>query len=205
MTADKREPIQVLIVDNDTDCLSELLELIAKDSRFVANVVPAVEFSASKVAKADVVLLSGGVWFDESESSSYPYRDEIEFIARDTETPIIGICLGMLLIVRAFGGNTSDLQKRVQGPSSIHLTELGSELLHWPNQVIVEENHSIAVSQLPQVFDILAYSDSGIEIIKHNSLPIMGVQFHPEKSSTLDTHSEWKSLLSSVSSLAIAS
>jgi GMP synthase-like glutamine amidotransferase len=87
----------------------------------------------------------------------------------------------MLLIATAFGGKTTQLPDRHFGLRRIALTHSGSNYLELAPNEMVYENHSVVLSESPKNFDILANSEDCIAIIKHQTLPIVGVQFHPEQ------------------------
>ncbi len=98
------------------------------------------------------------------------YKQELAFI-RTTTIPVLGICVGMLLMVRAYGANLISIGRHT-GLRTITTTK--------GNSSVVYENHSIAVDALPNYFETFAASTIGKEIVKHTSKPQLGLQFHPE-------------------------
>lgn len=138
--------------------------------------------SAGDIAKADIIVLSGG--HPSVLYHSWFYRKQVDLI-RTSSRPIIGICLGFELIVRAFGGRLYRLKRKAHGLRLITVAPgfpaFGGPLLR------IWEAHKWAATFTPEsVFEIVASSQYGSEIIKHRSKPIYACQFHPEVDSPLN-------------------
>jgi anthranilate synthase len=103
--------------------------------------------------------------------------------------PLFGVCLGLQGIVEHFGGSLGQLDIPMHGkPSTIRVTG-GSLLAGLPTEFRAGRYHSLhaRVEDLPGVLDVSAVSDDGVVMaIEHRSLPIAGVQFHPESIMSLD-------------------
>jgi len=97
--------------------------------------------------------------------------------------PILGVCLGHQAIGAAFGGRIVRAQQLMHGKTSlIHTTQEGV-FAGLPAQSTVNRYHSLAIERatLPECLAISAWSDDGeIMGVRHRSLAIEGVQFHPE-------------------------
>ena len=97
--------------------------------------------------------------------------------------PILGVCLGYQAIGAAFGGRIVRAQQLMHGKTSlIHTTQEGV-FAGLPAQSTVNRYHSLAIERatLPECLAISAWSDDGeIMGVRHRSLAIEGVQFHPE-------------------------
>ena len=99
------------------------------------------------------------------------------------EIPILGVCLGHQTIGQAFGGKITYAKTIMHGKTS---------LIHHTNQGVFKDikspfsatrYHSLVIEKAscPDCFDITAWTEDGeIMGIQHKSLPIEGVQFHPE-------------------------
>ncbi len=107
------------------------------------------------------------------------------------EIPILGVCLGHQSIGQAYGGRIVHAQRLMHGKTSmIHHTGAGVfRNLESPFQAT--RYHSLVVERqtLPDCFKITAWTDdSEIMGIRHESLPVEGVQFHPESILTQHGH-----------------
>jgi anthranilate synthase component II len=112
--------------------------------------------------------------------------------------PILGVCLGHQSIGAAFGGRIVRAQQLMHGKTSdIHTLQQGV-FAGLPSTFTVNRYHSLAIerSSLPEALEITAWTDDGeIMGVRHRSLPIEGVQFHPESVLTEHGHSLLKNFL----------
>ncbi|MED4018391.1 MULTISPECIES: aminodeoxychorismate/anthranilate synthase component II [Sutcliffiella] len=97
--------------------------------------------------------------------------------------PIFGVCLGHQSIAQVFGGDVIQAERLMHGKTSeIHHT--GQSIFQsLPNPFEATRYHSLIVKKetLPDCFEMTAWTDEGeIMAIKHKTLPVEGVQFHPE-------------------------
>lgn len=170
--------MKILIVDNDTDTLLEMQQLCLRNGHEITT-IHCNEISLAFAQSHDMVLLTGGYWYDDPLQHLQTYQKEIAFI-RETTLPILGICIGMQLMQLAYSGEVPELDERQTGSKEISVTPLGQKLLDLPEKIIVYKNHSRGVLSIPSQFDVLATSPDHIEIMKHKTKPLVGVQFHPE-------------------------
>jgi anthranilate synthase component 2 len=106
----------------------------------------------------------------------------LEAIARLAgRTPILGVCLGHQAIGQAFGGKVVRAGKVMHGKTSvIHHDEKGV-FRSVPNDFVATRYHSLVVRDLPEDLLVTARSEDGeVMGLRHRSLPLEGVQFHPE-------------------------
>jgi anthranilate synthase component II len=95
--------------------------------------------------------------------------------------PILGVCLGMQVINEVFGGRTIRAPLPVHGKRSRVDHEGGGLFLNVPSPFRVARYHSLCVVPNSDEISSLAHSEDEVIMgIKHCSLPIHGVQFHPE-------------------------
>lgn len=97
------------------------------------------------------------------------------------DIPIFGVCLGFQAIVHAFGGKLGYLDHPVHGRTSRISCKNNSILFSGlNNEIDIARYHSIIAKELSDDFIMTArYKDIPMAI-EHKSLPIYGVQFHPE-------------------------
>jgi anthranilate synthase component II len=105
--------------------------------------------------------------------------------------PILGVCLGHQSIGAAFGGRIIRAQQLMHGKTSvIHTTQQGV-FANLPKDYTVNRYHSLSIerSSCPAELEVTAWTDDGeIMGVRHRSLAIEGVQFHPESILTEHGH-----------------
>jgi anthranilate synthase component 2 len=99
------------------------------------------------------------------------------------KVPILGVCLGHQAIGYAFGGTIIGAKKIMHGKIS-HITHNNQDILAGlPNPFEATRYHSLAIeeSTLPECLEATAWAeDHEIMAVRHKTMPIWGVQFHPE-------------------------
>lgn len=105
--------------------------------------------------------------------------------------PILGVCLGHQSIGQAFGGHIVHAQELMHGKTSqIHHKGEGV-FKALPNPYRATRYHSLVIERasLPDCLEITAWTDDGeIMGVRHKSLDVEGVQFHPESILTEHGH-----------------
>ena len=103
--------------------------------------------------------------------------------AAETRTPLLGVCLGHQTIAQAFGGKVVRCQEIVHGKvGSMHHTNTGL-FADLPSPFEATRYHSLVVERdsLPDCLEVTAtLVDGTVMGLQHKTLPIHGVQFHPE-------------------------
>ena len=107
------------------------------------------------------------------------------------EIPILGVCLGHQSIGHAFGGNIIRAQRLMHGKTSTIHHEGQGVFADLPPDFPAIRYHSLVIEResLPACLEVTATSEDGeIMGIKHKTLPVEGVQFHPESVLTEHGH-----------------
>jgi para-aminobenzoate synthetase component II len=104
--------------------------------------------------------------------------------------PILGVCLGHQAIGAAFGTPVVRAPELLHGKTSEVFHDGTGVLAGVPSPVVATRYHSLAVEDsLPPEFAVTARTASGVMMaLRHRSLPIEGVQFHPESVLTQGGH-----------------
>jgi len=112
--------------------------------------------------------------------------------------PILGVCLGHQAIGAAFGGTIVRAQQLMHGKTSTISTTQEGVFEGLPEQFTVNRYHSLAIERAtcPACLRVTAWTDDGeIMGVKHNTIDIEGVQFHPESILTEHGHAMLKNFL----------
>lgn len=98
------------------------------------------------------------------------------------EKPILGICFGHQLIAKAFYEDVVPMEQKIEGYYMVKRVNHDELFEGLGEKILVMESHQEMVANVPYEFIKLAESPNcPIEAIKHRTLPIYGVQFHPER------------------------
>jgi carbamoyl-phosphate synthase small subunit len=138
------------------------------------TVVPGTTTAAEILAlDPDGVFLSNGP--GDPEPLTYAINTIRDLIGKK---PIFGICLGLQLLGLAFGGKTYKLRFGHRGANQPVLNKRTGRV------EITSQNHGFAVdiSSLPDDIEVthINLNDQTVEGIRHKTLPVFGVQYHPE-------------------------
>jgi anthranilate synthase/aminodeoxychorismate synthase-like glutamine amidotransferase len=121
------------------------------------------------------------------------------------KVPLLGVCLGHQAIGEAFGGRVVRAERLMHGKTTQVIHSGHSLFSKIPSPVEVMRYHSLVVSpvELPSELEIIAWSSDRpdreeIMALRHRTLPVFGVQFHPESVAT----QQGKTLLANFLTLA---
>ena len=112
--------------------------------------------------------------------------------------PILGVCLGHQAIGAAFGGKIIRAQQLMHGKTSVITTTQEGVFANLPEKFVVNRYHSLAIERAtcPDMLGVTAWTDDGeIMGVRHKTLAIQGVQFHPESILTEHGHAMLKNFL----------
>jgi anthranilate synthase component II len=168
---------------------------------FLGDLGAEVQVKRNDQITVDQVLAGGYQGIVISPGPCDPDRAGIclELIERAKGTlPIFGVCLGLQAIGQAFGG------KVVRGPVPMHGKvspihhKNASVFKGLPSPLTATRYHSLVIEKdgLPDCLEITAETEDGVIMgLAHKSLPIHGVQFHPESIATEHGHAMLKDFL----------
>lgn len=103
--------------------------------------------------------------------------------------PVFGVCLGHQSIVQAFGGSIIRAEKLMHGKTSLMRHNENPLFCSMPNPFVATRYHSLIAEResFPDSLEVIAWTDEDeIMAVAHRSMPIWGVQFHPESILTVD-------------------
>ncbi len=171
------------VVAIDYGVKHNILRLLA-DTGFGVTVVPASTSSEEVLA-----LRPDGVFLSNGPGDPAVCADAVQTIGElVSEVPIFGICLGHQLLCRALGASTFKLKFGHRGVNH-PVRELAGGTV-----AITSQNHGYAVDpeSLPAELEVTHVSlyDGTVEGVRHRSLPVFSVQFHPEAAP--GPHDSWR-------------
>ena len=153
-----------------------LVHLVASVTGELPTVVEHDQVSVAELAGFSHVVLSPGPG---SPDEVADFRVGRELLLR-AWTPVLGVCLGMQGLVSAYGGRVVAVEPAHGDVASV--THDGTGLFEGvPSPFEAVRYHSLAAVELPDCLRVTARSEDGVvQGVAHRSLPLAGVQFHPE-------------------------
>ncbi len=177
---------RILVIDNYDSFVFNLVQYLQQLGA-ECTVVRNDEVEASEAAKYDGVLISPGPGTPDKAGVSIVM---INFCA-EKSIPLFGVCLGHQAIGEAFGATVSRAPELLHGKTSQVIHNGAGVLANLPSPFTATRYHSLAVERdtVPAVLEITGSTDSGVVMsMRHATLPIEGVQFHPESVLTEHGH-----------------
>ena len=177
---------RILVIDNYDSFVFNLVQYLAQLGA-ECTVVRNDEVEASEAAKYDGVLISPGPGTPDKAGVSVAM---IKFCAENS-IPLFGVCLGHQAIGEAFGATVSRAPELLHGKTSQVIHNASGVLANVPSPFTATRYHSLAVERdtVPEVLEVTGATESGVVMsMRHKTLPIEGVQFHPESVLTEHGH-----------------
>ena len=189
--AGERGGLQVLMVDNYDSFTYNIVQYFGELGAEV-TVVRNDEITVAELqdrldaGRMDRLVISPGPCSPNEAGISVP---AIRHFAG--KLPILGVCLGHQSIGAAFGGKIIRAQELMHGKTSVISTTQQGVFANLPEQFTVNRYHSLAIERAtcPDCLEVTAWTPDGeIMGVKHKTLAIEGVQFHPESILTEHGH-----------------
>ena len=177
---------RILVIDNYDSFVFNLVQYLQQLGA-ECTVVRNDEVEASEAGKYDGVLISPGPGTPDKAGVSIAM---INFCA-EKSIPLFGVCLGHQAIGEAFGATVSRAPELLHGKTSQVIHNGAGVLTNLPSPFTATRYHSLAVERdtVPTVLEITGSTESGVVMsMRHTTLPIEGVQFHPESVLTEHGH-----------------
>ena len=173
---------RVLVVDNYDSfvyTLNGYLLQLGAETTVVRNDAFSADDAATVIREYDAVLLSPGPGTPAAAGVSIP----IVTATLTSGQPLFGVCLGHQAIAEAMGATVTHADELMHGKTSL-ITHDGSDFYDGvPQPFRATRYHSLAVvdSTVPSDLVVTSRTEGGVIMgLRHASLPIFGVQFHPE-------------------------
>ena len=170
--------MKIVIIDNYDSFTYNLAHLV-KELGVEVTVYRNDQFELPQLEAFDKIILSPGPGIP---SEAGLLLDVIRTYAG--KKPMLGVCLGHQAIGEVFGGQLTNLSDVFHGVAT-EGTQFGNDPIFagLPKRIVMGRYHSWVVSKegLPECLEVTAESDEGqIMALRHKTLDIHGIQFHPE-------------------------
>ena len=176
--------MKIVIIDN-YDSFTYNLSHLVKELGVEVDVVRNDQFSLDDIESYSKIILSPGPGIP---SEAGLLLDVIRTYAG--RTPILGVCLGHQAIGEVFGGKLENLSDVFHGVATpCHIIADAPIFSGIERDITIGRYHSWVVSKdgLPECLEVTAVSDEGqIMALRHKTLNVRGIQFHPESVLTPD-------------------
>jgi len=184
----------VLMIDNYDSFTYNLVQYLGElGEEVVVRRNDEITLDEIEALKPECIVVSPGPCTPKEAGVSVPLIERF-----GGRTPILGVCLGHQSIGQAFGGSIVHAKQVMHGKTSkIHHGDVGV-FRGLPNPFIATRYHSLVIEResLPDCLEITAWTEDGeIMGVRHRSLPVEGVQFHPESILTQHGHALLKNFL----------
>ena len=172
----------VIVVDHHDSYTWNLVHLVAGVTGVLPTVVQHDEVSADEVLRHSHVILSPGPGHP-AVLADFSVGNEV---LRAGTRPVLGVCLGMQGLVTAYGGVVARVAPAHGEVAAIRHDGEGV-FAGLPATFEAVRYHSLAATSLVDPLVATAWSEDGVVMgVRHRSLPLEGLQFHPE--SILSAH-----------------
>ncbi|MBA2852824.1 anthranilate synthase component 2 [Methanococcus maripaludis] len=165
----------IVIIDNKDSFVWNLADYASiYDS---VKVVPnTISIEDLKKLNPDGIIISPGPGAPENQRDV----ENCPEIIKTMDVPVLGVCLGHQTIAHIFGGKVGRIPP-VHGKSSSVTHDSKGIFKGIKNPFTAGRYHSLSVLKVPNNFTVTATTEDGTVMgIRHNDMPIEGVQFHPE-------------------------
>ncbi|PSO16344.1 anthranilate synthase component I [Bradyrhizobium sp. MOS003] len=169
---------RVLLIDHDDSFVHMLADYFRQVGADVTVVRHVHALDMLKQKSWDLLVLSPGP----GRPEDFGIKKTID-AALEKKLPVFGVCLGVQAIGEYFGGELGQLTHPAHGRPSRVQVRGGRLMRNLPNEIVIGRYHSLYVERdsMPEVLSVTASTEDGVAMaLEHKTLPVAGVQFHPE-------------------------
>ncbi|MBB4379733.1 anthranilate synthase component I [Bradyrhizobium sp. SBR1B] len=169
---------RVLLIDHDDSFVHMLADYFRQVGADVTVVRHVHALDMLKRKTWDLLVLSPGP----GRPEDFGIKKTID-AALERKLPVFGVCLGVQAIGEYFGGELGQLTHPAHGRPSRVQVRGGRLMRNLPNEIVIGRYHSLYFERdsMPEVLSVTASTEDGVAMaLEHKTLPVAGVQFHPE-------------------------
>ena len=173
---------KILIIDYGSQYTQLIARRIRENKTYCEVVTPAYLNNLKDSENIIGVVLSGG-----PNSTINDSKHDLNDYLFELDIPVLGICFGMQLICKKFGGVLEQSSSREYGKAKLDIHSKGKIFDGLSDSLEVWMSHGDSVTEVSDNFKIIASTNKkSLSAIKVNNKEIYGIQFHPEVTHTLD-------------------
>jgi anthranilate synthase/aminodeoxychorismate synthase-like glutamine amidotransferase len=179
--------MQILLIDNHDSFTWNLVELLRGLCKCNVIILKPEDVRIIEIIRYDRVIFSPGPGIPADQPVMFHVLDEVErlFAKGDKAIPVFGVCLGMQAVAQHYGAKLFNLPGVVHGqPRRLNILRQDHFLfdgIETGAEVGLYHSWAVEKNSVPPVLELLALSDDGtVMALAHKTLPVCGVQFHPE-------------------------
>lgn len=164
---------QVAVIDFGSQYTQLIVRRIRELGYFAKLYLPE---ALDTIGQPSGIILSGG-----PRSTRDADAPDIDFdVLKSHRVPVLGICYGMQLLNRKFGGEVTPGVTREYGPAMLHAADGGGPLLKDVSVSQVWMSHSDTCAKLPEGTKVIAHNADAVPVALQWNEQFFGIQFHPE-------------------------
>jgi len=178
-------PMRILMIDNYDSFTYNLVQYLGElGAELEVRRNDAIDIAGVRAMAPQAIVISPGPCTPKEAGVSVPLLREIA-----GELPILGVCLGHQCIGEAFGGKVVRAGRLMHGKTSPIVHDGRNIFAGLPNPFDAMRYHSLLVDadSVPSPLEVSARTAEGeVMGLRHRTLPVEGIQFHPESIGTPD-------------------
>jgi anthranilate synthase/aminodeoxychorismate synthase-like glutamine amidotransferase len=193
---------RVVVIDNYDSFVYNLVQYLGElGAEPLVHRHDALDLDGLRALEPDALLVSPGPGRPEAAGLS---NDAIRYCA-ERGVPVLGVCLGHQCIGHVYGGEVVRAAQVMHGKTSMISHDGEGVFAGLPDPLCATRYHSLVVDRasLPAELTVTAASEDGTVMgLRHRSLPVEGVQFHPESILTESGHALLRNFLTQAGAAA---
>jgi len=172
----------ILVVDYGSQYTQLIARRVRENNSYCEVILPSSLNNFKDFNNVIGIILSGGP-NSTVNNDNYDLPDSIFKV----NLPILGICFGMQLICKKFGGIIKDSSSREYGKAELEIIKENKIFENINRFVEVWMSHGDSVTKISNDFDLIASTKTkSLSAVKMKNKEVYGIQFHPEVTHTLD-------------------
>ena len=172
----------ILVVDYGSQYTQLISRRVRENNSYCEVILPSKLNNLKDFSNVIGIILSGG-----PNSTVNDDSNDLPNSIFEADLPILGICFGMQLICKKFGGTVKGSSSREYGRAELEIIKENKIFKNVNKFVEVWMSHGDSVTKISDDFDVIASTKTkSLSAVKMKNKEVYGIQFHPEVTHTLD-------------------